>query len=360
MTDAQSPDSASDSAPRARAGTTPTRDDTRRRCRPRPARPATRPSTGASGPAPGDPAGDPRARAAARRTARPRRRRAATTPVAPAPGATIGRTLALALLLFVTVVLVLFVVFNTQTVDISLVFADVEAPLVLALLIAAVLGGLVVALLGAVLRAAAAQTADPLATARAHPAGACPGGAPLARCYRSVISLLPASRTSPSTGTEHGSPARMSHYTANLRDLEFNLFEFLDTKDRFGTGPFEQMDAETARGVLAEIRQLAEGPIAASFVDADRNPPVFDPATHSVTLPESFKKSVKAHRRRRVVPPRPARAPRRLRRPARADLGRLRDGARREPRRLHVRLGRRVRRRSSTSWAPRTRRSWPS
>ena len=86
----------------------------------------------------------------------------------------------------------------------------------------------------------------------------------------------------------------MSHYTANLRDLEFNLFEFLDTKDRFGTGPFEQMDAETARGVLAEIRRLAEGPIAESFADADRNPPVFDPATHSVTLPESFKKSVQA------------------------------------------------------------------
>jgi alkylation response protein AidB-like acyl-CoA dehydrogenase len=86
----------------------------------------------------------------------------------------------------------------------------------------------------------------------------------------------------------------MSHYTANLRDLEFNLFEFLDTKDRFGTGPFEQMDAETARGVLAEIRRLAEGPLAESFADADRNPPVFDPATHSVTLPESFKKSVRA------------------------------------------------------------------
>src|SRR3954447_3619580 len=86
----------------------------------------------------------------------------------------------------------------------------------------------------------------------------------------------------------------MSHYTANLRDLEFNLFEFLDTKDRFGTGPFEQMDAETARGVLAEIRRLAEGPIAESFTDADRNPPVFDAANHSVTLPESFKKSVRA------------------------------------------------------------------
>jgi alkylation response protein AidB-like acyl-CoA dehydrogenase len=86
----------------------------------------------------------------------------------------------------------------------------------------------------------------------------------------------------------------MSHYTANLRDLEFNLFEFLDTKDRFGTGPFEQMDTDTARGVLTEIRRLAEGPIAASFTDADRNPPVFDPATNSVTMPESFKKSVQA------------------------------------------------------------------
>jgi uncharacterized integral membrane protein len=66
-------------------------------------------------------------------------------------GRAIGRTLALALLLFVTVVLVLFVVFNTQTVQISLVFADVRAPLVLALLIAAVLGGAVVGLLDTVM-----------------------------------------------------------------------------------------------------------------------------------------------------------------------------------------------------------------
>src|SRR5437868_7364014 len=86
----------------------------------------------------------------------------------------------------------------------------------------------------------------------------------------------------------------MGHYTANLRDLEFNLFEFLDTKDRFGTGPFEQMDAETARGVLAEIRRLAEGPLAESFTDADRHPPVYDPQAKTVTLPESFKRSYQA------------------------------------------------------------------
>lgn len=65
---------------------------------------------------------------------------------------TVGRGLALGLLIFVTVVLVLFVVFNGQTVQISLVFADVDAPLVLALLIAAVLGALVGWLLHLVLR----------------------------------------------------------------------------------------------------------------------------------------------------------------------------------------------------------------
>lgn len=68
-------------------------------------------------------------------------------------GRTIGRTLALALLIFVTVLLVLFVVFNGQTVQISLVFTDVQGPLVVALLIAAVLGGLLVWLAGSVRRA---------------------------------------------------------------------------------------------------------------------------------------------------------------------------------------------------------------
>ncbi len=86
----------------------------------------------------------------------------------------------------------------------------------------------------------------------------------------------------------------MGHYRSNLRDLEFNLFEVFDSGQRMGTGPFVEMDAETARGVLTELEALATGPIAASFVDGDRNPPVFDPATFTVTLPESFKKSFAA------------------------------------------------------------------
>ncbi|MGH3570148.1 MAG: acyl-CoA dehydrogenase, partial [Pseudonocardia sp.] len=40
---------------------------------------------------------------------------------------------------------------------------------------------------------------------------------------------------------------------------------------------------------LTELNAVATGPLAASFADADRNPPVFDPATHSVTLPQSLK-----------------------------------------------------------------------
>src|ERR1700683_2500409 len=87
----------------------------------------------------------------------------------------------------------------------------------------------------------------------------------------------------------------MSHYQSNLRDIEFNLFEVLRRQDLLGQPPYPELDEETVRGILAELARMATGPLAESFADADRNPPVFDPATHSVTLPESFKKSYKAY-----------------------------------------------------------------
>jgi alkylation response protein AidB-like acyl-CoA dehydrogenase len=86
----------------------------------------------------------------------------------------------------------------------------------------------------------------------------------------------------------------MSHYKSNLRDIEFNLFEVFGRQQILGTGPFAEVDEETARDMLAEVNRLATGPLAESFVDADRNPPVFDPATGNVTMPESFKKSFRA------------------------------------------------------------------
>ncbi|OBF29197.1 acyl-CoA dehydrogenase [Mycobacterium sp. ACS4331] len=86
----------------------------------------------------------------------------------------------------------------------------------------------------------------------------------------------------------------MSHYKSNVRDQEFNLFEVLGVDRVLGQGKFSDIDADTVREMLHEIARLAEGPIAESFADGDRNPPVFDPATHSVTLPEPFKKSMRA------------------------------------------------------------------
>jgi alkylation response protein AidB-like acyl-CoA dehydrogenase len=86
----------------------------------------------------------------------------------------------------------------------------------------------------------------------------------------------------------------MGHYKSNLRDIEFNLFEVLRRQDLLGSGPFADLDEETARGILDEVNRLATGPIAESFAEADRNPPVFDPATSSVRMPEGFKKSFAA------------------------------------------------------------------
>lgn len=86
----------------------------------------------------------------------------------------------------------------------------------------------------------------------------------------------------------------MSHYKSNVRDQEFNLFEVFGVDKALGTGEYSDLDADTVREMLGEIARLAEGPIAESFAEGDRNPPVFDPDTHSVTLPEAFKKSVRA------------------------------------------------------------------
>jgi alkylation response protein AidB-like acyl-CoA dehydrogenase len=86
----------------------------------------------------------------------------------------------------------------------------------------------------------------------------------------------------------------MGHYRANLRDLEFNLFEVFGRDKILGSGPFADIDADTVRTIMAEVRSLAEGPLADSFADADRHSPVYDPQAKTVTLPESFKRSYQA------------------------------------------------------------------
>ncbi|WP_328385789.1 acyl-CoA dehydrogenase [Streptomyces sp. NBC_00400] len=86
----------------------------------------------------------------------------------------------------------------------------------------------------------------------------------------------------------------MGHYKSNLRDIEFNLFEVLGRDSVYGTGPFAEMDVDTAKSVLSEIARLSENELAESFTDADRNPPVFDPDTNTAPVPDTFKKSYQA------------------------------------------------------------------
>ena len=65
----------------------------------------------------------------------------------------------------------------------------------------------------------------------------------------------------------------MSHYKSNVRDQVFNLFEVLGVDKAFGEGEYSDLDVDTAREMLSEMARLAEGPIAESFADSDRNPP---------------------------------------------------------------------------------------
>lgn len=86
----------------------------------------------------------------------------------------------------------------------------------------------------------------------------------------------------------------MTHYKSNQRDLEFNLFEVFGAGERMGKGPYVEMDPDIARDVLDEVNRLASGVLSDSFVSSDRVPPVYDPVTKSVTMPEDFKKSFNA------------------------------------------------------------------
>ena len=87
----------------------------------------------------------------------------------------------------------------------------------------------------------------------------------------------------------------MSHYIANLRDIEFCLFDLLGREKVMGTDPYGEVDRDTAMGMLEEVKRLCENDLAASFVEGDRIGTDFNKATGDVKLPESFKKSYKAY-----------------------------------------------------------------
>jgi len=86
----------------------------------------------------------------------------------------------------------------------------------------------------------------------------------------------------------------MSHYKSNVRDIEFNLFEVLGREEILGIEPYADLDRETVSAILAEADHLAKTKLAESFADGDGDLPVFDPRTHTVTVPQDVKKSFRA------------------------------------------------------------------
>ena len=83
----------------------------------------------------------------------------------------------------------------------------------------------------------------------------------------------------------------MSHYKSNLRDIFFNLFELLGRDEILGHEPCPDLDHETAVALLHQVDVLARTRLAVSFADGNGETPQFDPETHSVRLPDSFKRS---------------------------------------------------------------------
>jgi hypothetical protein len=54
-----------------------------------------------------------------------------------------------------------------------------------------------------------------------------------------------------------------------LRDIFFNLFEVLGRDEILGTGPYAEMDHDTAVAVLTEVDHLARTKLAESFAEAE-------------------------------------------------------------------------------------------
>ena len=87
----------------------------------------------------------------------------------------------------------------------------------------------------------------------------------------------------------------MGHYVANLRDIEFCLFDLLGRESILGKSLYSDLDKETVMGMLGEVKRLCENDLAASFFEGDRVGTDFNKSTGDVKVPESFKKSYRAY-----------------------------------------------------------------
>ena len=86
----------------------------------------------------------------------------------------------------------------------------------------------------------------------------------------------------------------MSHFKSNVRDIEFNLFEVLNTQDYLGSGRYSHLPEDTARMLLGEVDRFARESVwADSFVPTDRTPLQLD-ADGNITVPEELHQALQA------------------------------------------------------------------
>ncbi len=85
-----------------------------------------------------------------------------------------------------------------------------------------------------------------------------------------------------------------NHYKPNLRDLFFNLFEFLDIgHTSLGKGPFGDIDETAARQALETFAQVCTQEMAPSFAESEHTPPVLE--NGKVTLPPGLKHAIHSY-----------------------------------------------------------------
>jgi alkylation response protein AidB-like acyl-CoA dehydrogenase len=87
----------------------------------------------------------------------------------------------------------------------------------------------------------------------------------------------------------------MSHYKANLRDIEFNLYEVHRIQDYLDHPAWsEELDRDTVTDIISEMERLARDEFAACYAETDRTH--LELVDGEITLPEGVKKAVAAYK----------------------------------------------------------------
>jgi alkylation response protein AidB-like acyl-CoA dehydrogenase len=78
------------------------------------------------------------------------------------------------------------------------------------------------------------------------------------------------------------------HYKANIRDIEFNLFEYLKIQTNYlGKKEYENIDEDGAKELLGTFKNLCEQEICNTFYETDKVPLALD-SQGNVSLPPQF------------------------------------------------------------------------